>query len=134
MKTFDVQNIEIKAPFEKVFGYLAEASNLPEWTSAFKSVSEGRALMHTPKGSIEIALAVNASRKEGTVDWMMTFPDGNVAHAYSRVVKAGKDRSIYSFILMAPPVPLEQLEGALAQQSNTLREELAKLRAVLSED
>jgi hypothetical protein len=32
---------------------------------------------------------------------------------------------------MAPPVPLEQLEGALEQQSQTLREELAKLSAIL---
>jgi hypothetical protein len=34
---------------------------------------------------------------------------------------------------MAPPVPLEQLEGVLEQQSKTLREELTKLRAILSE-
>ena len=29
MKTFDVQTIEIKAPFEKAFGYIAEPENLP---------------------------------------------------------------------------------------------------------
>jgi len=134
MKTFEVQSLEIRAPFEKVFDYVAEARNLPEWTSAFKVVSNGRALMHTPNGSVEIALAVNASRAAGTIDWMMTFPDGNVATAYSRVVPAGKNCSIYSFILMAPPVRLEQLEGALDQQSQTLREELARLRAILSEN
>ncbi len=134
MKTFDVQSLEIHAPFEKVFGYIAEAQNLPTWTSAFQSVSDGRAVMRTPNGSVEITLAVNASRETGTIDWKMTFPDGNVAAAFSRVVRAGSERSIYSFILTAPPVPLEQLEGALEQQSQTLREELAKLRGILSEN
>ena len=133
MRTFDVQAIEIRAPFEKTFSYIADTENLPEWTSAFKTVSDGKALMITPLGSVEIALAVNASREHGTVDWVMTFPDGNVATAYSRLINAGEGRSIYSFILMPPPVPLEQLEGALEQQSQTLREELSALRVILDE-
>jgi len=131
MKTFDVQAVEIKAPSEKVFNYISDAKNLPAWTSAFKSVSPGRALMQTPNGSVEIALAIKASREEGTIDWIMTFPDGNVAKAYSRVIDVGTDRCIYTFTLMVPPVPLEQLEGALEKQSQTLREELAKLCSIL---
>jgi len=134
MKTFDVQTIEINAPLERVFAYIADARRLPEWTSAFKSVSDGRAVMETPKGSVEINLAVHAARSQGTVDWIMNFPDGSVAKAYSRVVVADKERSLYSFILLAPPVPLEQLEGALEGQSHILREELAKLGAILSSD
>jgi hypothetical protein len=133
MKTFDVQSIAIDAPFEKVFGYIAETRNLPAWTSAFEAVFDGRASMRTPNGTVEVALTVKASAEAGTVDWIMKFPNGDTATACSRVVPAGKARSIYSFILLAPPVPLEQLEGALEQQSQTLREELAKLRAILSE-
>lgn len=41
MKTFDVQTIEINAHFEKTFSYIAEAQNLPEWTSAFERVYDG---------------------------------------------------------------------------------------------
>ncbi|MCI0693977.1 SRPBCC family protein [candidate division KSB1 bacterium] len=131
MKTFDVQTIAINAPFEETFGYIAEAHNLPRWTSAFKSVSNGRAVMQTANGSVEIEVAVNAAREQGTIDWIMAFPDGNMAKAYSRVVNLGTHGSLYSFILMAPPVPLEELEGALEQQSQTLREELSRLRAIL---
>ncbi len=131
MKTFDVQTIAINALFEETFNYIAEAQNLPKWTSAFKSVSNGRAVMQTPNGSVEIEVAVNAAREQGTIDWSMTFPDGNVAKAYSRVVNLGKHGSLYSFTLMAPPMPLEELEGALEQQSQTLREELSRLRAIL---
>jgi len=132
MKTYDVQTIEINAPFDRVFGYLADARKLPEWTHAFKSVSNGRAMLATPNGEVEIELAVQAARGQGTVDWLLTFPDGSVATAYSRVVAADKGRSIYSFVMLPPPVPLEQLEGALEAQSHILREELARLCAILS--
>jgi hypothetical protein len=134
MKTFDVQTIEINASFDRVFGYIADARKLPEWTNAFKSVSNGQAVMETPNGSVETKLEVYTARSQGTIDWIMTFPDGSVASAYSRVVAKGSEHSLYSFILMAPPVPLEQLEGALEAQSHMLREELRKLSAILSSE
>ena len=36
-------------------------------------------------------------------------------------------KSIYTFVLEAPPAPLEELEGALAEQSRVLADELATL-------
>jgi hypothetical protein len=98
METFDVQSIVINAPFEKVFGYIADAKNLHEWTSAFESVFDGRASMRTPNGAVKVALTVKASTEAGTVDWIMKFPNGDTATACSRVVPAGKSRCIYSFI------------------------------------
>lgn len=134
MKTFDIQAVEINSTFEKAFRYIAESRNLPEWTRAFKRVSDGKALLETPNGSVEIGLKVNASREQGTIDWMMRFPDGSLWTAYTRVVEAEKNRCVYGFVLMAPPVPLEQLEGTLRQQSQILREELASLASVLNEE
>ncbi len=131
MKEFDVQSIEIHAPFEKAFAYIAEASNLTEWASAFERIYDGRALLRTPQGSVEVTLFVNSSREQGTIDWIIIFPDESVARAYSRVIPLGQERSIFSFVLTAPPVPLEQLEGALEQQSQTLREELSRLSTIL---
>jgi hypothetical protein len=131
VKNFDVQTVEISAQYDKTFTYIAEPGNLPQWTSAFKSVSDGHAIMQTPSGSVEVALTVNASYKQGTIDWVMTFPDGSVATAYSRVVEVGNQKSIYSFLLLPPPVPLEQLEGALEAQAQTLREELSRLCDIL---
>src|SRR5258708_2207601 len=130
MQTFDVQSVEIAAPFARAFAYIADPQNLPRWTGAFKEIREGRAVLQTPAGSTEVGLVVDASREHGTIDWIMTFPDGSVAKAYSRLIDKG-GKCIYSFVLMAPPLPLEQIEGALAQQSRTLSEELARLRAVL---
>jgi hypothetical protein len=134
MKTFDVQSVGINSSFEKAFQYIADVHNLPEWTRAFKRVSDGKALLETHSGSVEIALEVNASRQQGTIDWIMRFPDGSVGTAYSRVVKAENNRCVYSFILLAPPGPLEQLEGKLQQQSQILKEELASLASILNED
>jgi len=134
MKTFEVQATELKVPADQAHRYIADPKNLPEWTNAFKKVWDGRAAMETPDGSVEIGLGVEASPKHGTVDWIMTFQNGTVARAYSRVVSTGEQSCVYSFVLLAPPVPLEQLEGALEQQSQTLREELTRLRSILAKD
>jgi hypothetical protein len=131
MKIFDVQGIEIKAPVSDVFNYIADPRNLPKWTHAFKAVSDGQALLETPNGFIEIKLEVKASKAQGTIDWVMTFPDGSVSTAYSRVVDSGRGSSIYSFVLLAPPVPLEHIEGALEQQTRILRDELSNLTKIL---
>jgi hypothetical protein len=132
MKTFDVQTVGINCSFDKAFRYIADVRNLPKWTSAFKRMSNGKALLETSDGAVEIELKVNASREQGTIDWMMRFPDGSLRAAYSRVVEVEKSRCVYTFILMAPPVPLEQLEGTLQQQSQILKEELARLASVLN--
>ena len=75
MKSFDVQSIEIQAGFHRAFTYIADPKTLPEWTHAFKEVSDGTAVMATPQGSVPIRLAVNSSAHHGTIDWMMDFPD-----------------------------------------------------------
>jgi hypothetical protein len=126
MSGFRIESVRVKAPFERVFGYVAAPQNLPEWTRAFKSVQNGKGLMATPAGQVEVNLKVNSSRSEGTIDWYKRFPDGNEATAYSRLVPDSSESCIYSFVLLAPPVPLPQLEGTLNQQVEILRDELEK--------
>jgi uncharacterized protein YndB with AHSA1/START domain len=133
MDSFRVESVHLETTPEKAFRYVADPRNLPNWTHAFKSVRNGKATMVTPAGAVEIGLEVRASVSEGTIDWHMTFPDGAVASAYSRLLPDSNGQSIYSFVLTPPPVPLEQLEGALDQQACILKQELTKLRAILSE-
>jgi hypothetical protein len=132
MDAFRVESIQIKAGFDKAFAYIAAPENLPQWTRAFKSVQNGKAIMATPAGTVEVRLKVNVSHAEGTIDWRMRFPDGNEATAYSRLVRQSDEACVYSFVLLAPPVPLAQLEGALNQQVEILREELQKLNQILN--
>ena len=130
MKTFDVQSIAIARPVSQTFGFVAEPGNLPEWTNAFARADATSAELVTPAGTVPIRLTTHVSAEAGTVDWELRFPDGSVAWAYSRVTPEGAG-SIYSFVLMAPPVPLEALEGALAQQMEILAHELVTLKSVV---
>jgi hypothetical protein len=128
---FDVQGIEIMAPRHKVFEFVREPGNLPRWTHAFASAGDGRARLETPEGAVDIALDVSADAETGIVDWRLTFPDGGVGIAQSRVTETTRDTCIYSFVLHAPPVALEQVEGALEAQRATLRSELATLKSLM---
>jgi hypothetical protein len=131
MKRFDVQGIELNVARDTAFAFIADPAHLPKWTSAFVSAVGGRAVMRTPNGEVTIDLGVRASAEEGTVDWRMTFPDHSVATAFSRLVEVGQACCIFSFVLTPPPVPLEQLEGALEAQSRTLADEMRKLKEIL---
>jgi len=131
MRMFDVQGIEIMASPETVFQFLREPGNLPRWAHAFVSAGDGRARLETPAGAVDISLDVAADPATGTVDWRLTFPDGGVGLAQSRVTATTRGTSIYSFVLHAPPVALEHIEGALAAQITTLRSELTTLKSLM---
>jgi hypothetical protein len=131
MKNFDVQGIELNVPRSEALALIADPTQLPRWTKAFAAVTQGRAVMRTPAGEVSIDLKVDSSPEQGTVDWRMTFPYRAVATAFSRVVEMDRDHCIFSFILTPPPVPLEQIEGALEAQSRTLAEELRTLKEIL---
>ena len=128
MQMFDVQGVEIRAPRARVFEFVRDPHNLPRWADAFKSVNGERARLETPQGAVEVRLDVFADENCGTVDWRMEFPDGSVGVAQSRVTDTARSTCIYSFVLHAPPVPLEQVEGALDVQRATLRSELSTLK------
>lgn len=131
VRLHDVQSVEINVPLASAFEVIADPHRLPQWAEAFEEVNGDRAVLRTPAGSTNIRLQVLSSKVHGTIDWLMTFPDGMVASAYSRLTPLGEDHVVYSFVLTAPPLPLEQLEGALAQQSVTLERELTSLKALL---
>lgn len=132
MKRFELQGVELPVPAKDAFRYIAGPARLPEWTDAFTEVDDGRAVMRTPEGRVEVDLRVEADPDRGTVDWSMGFPDGSVATAFSRLVDLGGGRCAYTFVLTPPPVPLEALEGALEAQAHILREELSRLGAILA--
>jgi len=130
---FDVQGIEIMAPRHKVFEFLCEPANLPRWANAFVSAGNGRARLETSAGAVEVGLAVTANGETGVVDWRLVFPDGTVTLAQSRVSDTTRGTCIYSFVLHAPPVALEQVEGALDAQGALLQSELATLKSLMEQ-
>lgn len=134
MKRFNVQGVEIAVPRERAFAFVADPALLPRWAEAFETASNARAVLRTPHGRVEVGLQTMASPEHGTIDWRMTFPDGSVAMAHSRLVSIDGERCAYTFVLTPPPVPLEALEGALDAQSEVLSRELASLKRLLEAD
>lgn len=132
MKNFDVQSIGLPVSADAAFDYISQPSNLPKWTNAFARADTATADLVTPNGEVRIKLQTVISRDAGSVDWLMTFPDGTTGAAYSRTTPNGNDGSIFSFVLMAPPVPLEALEGALETQKGILACELEELKEILA--
>jgi len=133
MRMFDVQGIEITAPHRKVFEFLREPANLPRWAHAFVSAGNGHARLETPAGAVDVGLDVLANAQSGVVDWRLTFPDGTVGLAQSRVTETTRETCIYSFVLHAPPVTLEHVEGALEAQRRLLQSELATLKSLMEQ-
>jgi hypothetical protein len=133
MRMFDVQGIEIVATRAEVFEFLKEPGNLPRWAHAFVSAEEGRARLETPAGAVDVGLDVSADAEAGTVDWRLAFPDGTIGVAQSRVTETSRGTSIYSFVLHAPPVALEHIEGALEAQRAILQLELATLKSLMEQ-
>jgi hypothetical protein len=78
-------------------------------------------------------LGVTADEDSGVVDWRLAFPDGTVGLAQSRVTETTRGTCIYSFVLHAPPVALEHVEGALEAQRALLQSELARLKSLLEQ-
>jgi len=129
---FAVKSIALAVPFDTAFDYLADKMKLPEWTNAFAEVYDnGEALMRTPEGEIRVQLKDTLDRKLGIIDTKMTFPDNSVGYAYSRLIALSASSCAYSFVLTPPPVALEKLEGALAEQAEILGHELQTLKANL---
>ena len=133
MRMFDVQGIEISAPRRKLFEFLRDPANLPRWAHAFVSAGNGSARLETPAGAVDVDLGVTADADTGVVDWHLAFPDGSVSIAQSRVTETTRGTCIYSFVLHAPPVALEQVEGALEAQRALLQSELATLKSLMEQ-
>jgi hypothetical protein len=131
MRMFDVQGIEIMAPCDKVFAFVTQPANLPQWAHAFVSATDDRACLETPRGAVDVGLRVSADAESGVVDWRLVFPDGSIGIAHSRVTETTRGTSIYSFVLHAPPVALEDVEGALDAQRVLLQSELATLKSLM---
>jgi hypothetical protein len=130
IKSFDVQSVELATSFKKAFAYISNPRNLPKWTSAFKEADEESALLVTPAGELKIGLET-VSSSSGTIDWHMRMPDGSTGKAFSRLTELPNGNVVYCFVLLAPAVPLEQLEGTLAEQKLILTKELKNLQRIL---
>lgn len=109
---FDLQSIEINVNSDIVFDFIANPENLPLWSNNYTKANQISAIRKIPNGQLKVELETIISKNKGTIDWIITMPEGRKERAYSRVNENGKN-SIYSFILLTQPIASEQSETAL---------------------
>lgn len=131
-QSFILEGISIGRPAADVFKFVGNRHTLPLWTKAFKKVTPTGADYETPGGTVPIGLEVISDPGTGIVDWIMKFPDGNVARAFGRVVAEDAARANMQFFF-APPLPEELRVEMLAKLSVTIREEFAVLKKTLEQ-
>lgn len=129
-KRYEVLETEIEADYEKVFSYISDPKNLPEWALLFESADESSAVVDFPDGKASIRLDT-VTNDSGVIDWHMHMPDGHVEVVHSRVSRLPHGTSLYVFALNAPPVPDEAVDDALQAQKELVSKELENLRRIL---
>lgn len=129
-KNFNVLSIGINCDYKKAFDYLADQKNLSIWTNQFKKVDGNRASFDTFNGVLDVEVETFASEVHGTIDWKLTFPDGNSGWAYSRLTR-NVEGVIYAFNFVVPPMPAEELTKAVEGQTKNIEDEISKLKKVL---
>lgn len=130
-KTFILEGISIDRSASDVFKFVSDRFTLPAWTKAFKKVTPDGADYETPGGTVPIGLDVIADRDSGTVDWVMTFPEGNIARAFGRVLAEESSARANVQFFFAPTLPPEGRAATLEQLSTIIREEFIVLKQTL---
>lgn len=118
------RSITIAATPAAVFGYVADARNLPVWAPAFASAvrPDGDGWIITGDAG-EFPIVLLASAEHGTVD--LVSPADRDQGAFTRVLPNG-DGAEYQFTLFFPD---GTDEAAVAGQMTTVEQELEAVRA-----
>lgn len=128
--SFVLEGISIARSAADVFKFISDRYTLPLWTKAFKKITPTGADYETPGGIVPIGLEVVSDVSTGVVDWIMKFPDGNVARAFGRVVAENAARATVQFCF-APELPPEMRGEMMAKLSSTIRAEFTVLQQTL---
>lgn len=124
----DVRTVTIDAPPRDVLAFVSDPANLPRWAVGFaKDVrcEGGRWIVATGQG--ELAVAVEADERSGTVDFRMEPTPGVEAVAYARVVPNGEGAEFTFTQFQQPGTPDEVFE----QLAAAVGHELAVLKALV---
>lgn len=124
-----VESIEIAAPAEQAYAFLADLEKLPVWAIGFAKDVEHDAdgwVVKTASGD-RVGIRVVGDPEHGIVDYVMNPAPGVELAAHTRVV-AADGGALYTFaMLQAPGMP----DAVFEQQVSELRRELTVLKAHL---
>ena len=120
MRTATVTTV-LDAPAERVFDYLAEVENLPEWATEFARELRREGDDYKVRNGLgEFFFTIRADRGTGVIDMYAGPTKDQMAVFPARVVALPDGRSAYSFTMFqAPDMPDELFES---QHASLLRE------------
>ena len=120
----------LDAPPERVFDYLSQVENLPDWATEFArelKVEDGKTKVVNGLG--EFWFSIDADRDTGVIDMYAGPTEDALGLFPTRVVPLPGGRSAYSFTMFqAPEMPDELFES----QYQSLVREFDNLRATFS--
>jgi hypothetical protein len=106
----------LPAPRDRVFAYLSDIENLPEWANEFArelKVVDGRHKVVNGLG--EFFFEIHADAETGVIDMLAGPDEDRLALFPTRVVPLGADRSAFTFTMFQwPGQPDELFESQYA--------------------
>ena len=115
MKSHTVTTV-LSAPPDRVFAYLSDIENLPDWATEFArelKIVEGRHKVVNGLG--EFFFEIHADADTGVIDMLAGPDEEQLALFPTRVVPIGEDRSAFTFTMFQwPGQPDELFESQYA--------------------
>ncbi|MBI2826826.1 MAG: SRPBCC family protein [Planctomycetia bacterium] len=97
-------SLTVPAPKSRVFAYLADVENLPEWATEFcqgLEVIDGEHWATTPAG--KVLCRIRAHEPTGTIDYLAGPSKDQLAAWPARVVELSDEQSLFQFTVMQLP-------------------------------
>jgi hypothetical protein len=129
MRTATVTTV-LDAPAERVFDYLAEVENLPEWATEFARELRREGDDYKVRNGLgEFFFTIRADRATGVIDMLSGPAKDALALFPTRAVALPDGRTAFTFTMFqAPDMPDELFEA----QHASLQRELAGLERLLA--
>jgi len=124
MKSHTVTTV-LPAPPDRVFAYLSDIENLPDWETDFArelKVVEGRHKVVNGLG--EFFFEIHADADTGVIDMLAGPDEDQLALFPTRVVPIGEDRSAFTFTMFQWP---GQPDDLFESQYASLQREFANI-------
>jgi hypothetical protein len=119
----------LDAPPERVFGYMAEIRNLPEWATEFARELVEENGVHKGRNNLgEFVFEIHADAATGVIDMFAGPTADQLAVFPTRVVPMPGGRSAYSFTMFqGPDMPDELFES----QHESLKREFENIERLV---
>lgn len=128
--TYPVKNISISinSPNEKVYQYVSNAENFPEWLAFVKKINKKSDTVwnvESDLGNIEIQLCTK--NEFGIVDHIVTLPDGSKIKNILRVIENSEGSEVIFTLFHLP----EKTEKEFNNDADLVRADLKTLKILL---